>query len=37
LTWFLPIFHPDVAWPEEKLPHRVLAVPLTTVGIDKIR
>jgi hypothetical protein len=36
LPWFLPIFHPDVAWPEEKLLRRVSAAPLTAVGVDKI-
>jgi hypothetical protein len=37
LLWFLPIFRPDVPWSEEKLPHRVMAVPLTAVRIDKTR
>jgi hypothetical protein len=36
LPWFFPILHPDIAWPEEKLLHRVPAVPLTTIEIDKI-
>jgi hypothetical protein len=35
LPWFLPIFRPDVAWLKEKLPHRVPAVPLTDIEINK--
>jgi hypothetical protein len=33
--WFLPIFHLDVTWLEEKLPRRVPAARLTVVGINK--
>jgi hypothetical protein len=36
LSWFLPIIHQDVAWPEEKLYHRVSPTPLTVIEIDKI-